>query len=119
MTHPYKDMVEKQLTNLGGLYSFEDLVEMIRTGEMQSFCNGDSWVVTQVNTYPRKTVVHIVMAVGVMEELLEIEKEVCSWAKSDEVGATAIVASGRLGWDRMYRNQDRWEHLSNVYMRGI
>lgn len=108
-----KDRLDKMLEASGGLYIFEDIVELIHTGQMQSFADGDNWVVTQVNKFPRKTVLDIVLVIGDMEAVLAMEDRLVAYAA--EVGAEIIVATGRLGWSKVHPTN--WKPVSVNFVR--
>jgi hypothetical protein len=56
--------VERALHDGGDLYTFDDIMALIKEGKMQSFTCGDTWIVTQVNEFPRKKVLEIALVVG-------------------------------------------------------
>lgn len=88
--------VNRVLDASGGLYTFDDIMEAIEEGRMQSFTSGDSWIVTQVDHFPRKTVISITLAIGNIDECKAIMPKLEEFAKS--VGATRIAGLGREGW---------------------
>jgi hypothetical protein len=108
---------------MGGLYEFDDILTEISRGNMQSFSNGESWVVTQVHKAPRKTAIEIFFAVGNMNEVLELEDEIIEFGR--KLGATVLLASGRKGWLRRKMQTDvrwrscKWRTHSAVFMRDI
>lgn len=110
-----QEKMERFLKLQGGLYSFEDIVELIKTGEMQSFCEGDTWVVTQVNNFPRKRVLSIVLAVGDIKDVKKLEPRVDEFAK--EVGAELVMAFGRPGWGKHMHGE--WQTRYCVFDKVI
>lgn len=96
--HPLQLRVEKMLKRYGGFYNFQDILKCIADGAMQSFVLGDSWAVTQVLTFPRKTVLNVVFVVGTLEELELLSADLEFWAK--ERGIEYGMANGRSGWTR-------------------
>jgi hypothetical protein len=109
----HKERLDKMLESHGGFYTFEDILTLIHKGLMQSFAEGDNWVVTQVNTFPRKTVLEIVLVVGDLEALRAMEPRLLEF--KEEVGADMIMASGRLGWLRV--PSDDWKPVSVNFVR--
>lgn len=109
----YKDELDRMLVEFGGFYTFEDLLERIADGRMQSWCYGETWVVTAVNVYPRRKVVNIVVVVGKFDEALEIEPDIIGFAR--DIGATLITAMGREGWWRHPKKASGWKRLGAHY----
>ena len=54
---------------MGGLYTLNDILTAIAEGRMQSFVEGNSWVITQVMSFPRAKVLEVFAAVGDLDDL--------------------------------------------------
>jgi hypothetical protein len=91
-----KIKVDRALHDFGDLYTFDDILELIDKGKMQSFTAGDTWVVTQVNEFPRRKVVDICLVVGFLEDAVRALPDVYKFAR--DIGATRVTAVGRDGW---------------------
>lgn len=91
--------MQRLLEMQGGLYSFEDIVELIKAGELQSFCSDETWIVTRIDNFPRKRVLNIFLVVGDMDKAKAMEPVIIDFAK--EVGAEMLTAYGRPGWERV------------------
>lgn len=109
----FKARLDKMLEDSGGLYVFEDIVGMIHTGQMQSFADGDNWVVTQVNKFPQKTVLDVVLVIGELDAILKMEDRLVAY--KEEVGADVIIATGRLGWSKAH--PENWKPVSVNFVR--
>lgn len=88
--------VEQLLLDMGGFYTFADILTAVNQGRMQSFSFGASWIVTQVDNFPQKTVLEMVLAVGDPDELEQCLTDVEGFARV--VGAEASICTARLGW---------------------
>jgi len=88
--------VERALGEFGNLYTFDDIMGLIESGKMQSFTHGDTWIVTQVNEFPRRKVVDIALVVGFIEEATKALPQIYTFARS--IGADRVTAVGRDGW---------------------
>lgn len=97
--HPLQARVERMLKRYGGFYTFEDIIGHVLDGRMQSFALGDSWAVTQIAEYPRRTVLDIVLAVGNLPELELLVTDIEGWAR--ERGIDCLTATGRNGWEKV------------------
>ena len=107
---------DQMLIDHGGLYTFDDIMERINDGRMQSFSDGESWIITQVHTFPQKKVVEIAYGIGDLAALLDrVQPEVVEFARS--VGAEALIATGRLGWSRTAGPE--WKLLSANFIRNL
>lgn len=111
-----KEQFEKMLEDFGGFYTFDDIMENIKKGTMQSFSDGHSWAITQVHEFPRKKVVEIAFVIGDMDNLINnIQEEVLTFARS--IGAELVMASGRVGWNKTMNKE--WKLHSANYARAV
>lgn len=94
--HPFKKQVDKLLVKCGGFYLFEDILDCIDAGRMQSFAVGESWCVTQICEFPRRRALDIVFMVGHLDELREMESQLIQFARKH--GIDRGIATGRLGF---------------------
>jgi hypothetical protein len=90
--------VQRALAMAGNTHSLGDILELLETGEMQSFVVNDSWAVTRLVQCPRKLVVEIFLVTGADEDMPALEGRVREFAR--RMGATMIRALGREGWAR-------------------
>lgn len=110
----YRAEAEEVLAAQGGCYTFDDILQQIHTGHMQSFAEGDTWVVTQVHNFPRKKVLDIAFVIGDIESLQLIEPRILAFAQ--EVGADMLTATGRLGWTK--KHLPGWKATSINFVRA-
>jgi hypothetical protein len=73
------------------------------SGEYHLFTASHSALVATVMPYPRKSVLHIFLAGGNLEELEELYKEVEEFAKY--MNCSAITLMGRFGWKKSFLQQ--------------
>jgi hypothetical protein len=92
----YHGRLEKALDRMGGLYTLNDILRAISEGRMQSWVEGNSWVITQVAVYPRTRVLEVVAAVGDLRECRLLIGRVLEYAKEEGIGL--VAAHGRRGW---------------------
>jgi hypothetical protein len=114
--HPFKVQVEEMLVKYGGFYEFDDIVELVRGGKMQSFSRGESWIVTQICEFPRKRVLDVVFVVGNLDELKEMVTDVIGFAR--ESGAEFMMATGRRGFIEHALGDD-WTLAGHFYVRDL
>jgi hypothetical protein len=107
--------VERALHDGGDLYTFDDIMALIKEGKMQSFTCGDTWIVTQVNEFPRKKVLEIALVVGNIWEAIEFLPEIYDYAR--QVGATRVTGFGRDGW---WEHHDAgWKKVGTMYAKDM
>lgn len=116
MSVDLKQRVDRILEDHGGFYSFDDIVQMVREGKMQSFAHGDSWAVVQVLDFPRRRVVEIVLVAGTLDSMEVLEADVIGWSR--EIGASMIMSSGRNGWSDRAKERG-WRTVSQIYMKDL
>jgi hypothetical protein len=94
--HPFHAHLARVLDRMGGLYSVNDILGAIARNEMQSFVEGDSWIVTRVAKFPRRRALEVIVALGSLDELRALHDRILAFAKSEDV--SVILAYGRKGW---------------------
>lgn len=91
----YPEQLEALLRDMG-THSLEDVKALIADGQMQSWVEGDTWIVTHVLNFPQATVVEVFIGVGRMADIKVLEKKIEAWARS--IGATVMRIYGRTGF---------------------
>ena len=93
-----KKWIEAALEHSGGTHTFEDVVEGLVSGRMQLWPAERACAVTEIVIYPRKTVLHVFLAGGDMDQLFDMIDSAADWGRGQ--GCTSMSLSGRLGWQR-------------------
>ena len=115
MPRDLKAEFERLLAREGGLYTFDEVMERVQSGKMQAFCEGDTLVITEIQTYPRKKVLNVNYVVGRMEDLGAVIPKLVEFQEA--VGAEFIGATGRIGWVKKLKEFDNWKIRSINFMR--
>lgn len=110
-----REKLEKVLQMSGDLYTLDDIVALIKEGKMQGFTNGDSWVITQVNDFPRRKVLEIAFVIGYVGDAIGALPEIYEYAR--KVGATRVTAFGRDGWWGYH--QPGWNRVGTMYAKDL
>jgi len=105
----------KALSLLDDLYNFEEVMDRIQTGLFQSFSDGQTWVITQVHKFPRRTLLDIVLIVGEMEGYFKMLPDIEQYGRI--IGAYKIIGMGRDGWER--NPQPGWKKIASVYAKDL
>jgi hypothetical protein len=111
-----REQVEQALALMGNTHSYEDILDMIDSGSMQSFSDGDTWAVTQVIDFPRKRVLEVFLVVGTLEGVTTIEPAVMDFAK--HIGADIVRAFGRNGWLPASKSFG-WRNGQRLYLKEL
>ena len=78
---------------------------------MQAWVAGGSLVVTEVLAFPQKRVLHIVFAVGTLEDVLALQPQFEDFGR--EHGCAKVVMEGRLGWEKILPDEG-WTKIEQV-----
>lgn len=115
--HDYREQIENALEYSGGTHLFEDVVEGVKTGKMQMWPHPNGSVaITEVICYPRKKVIHVFLAAGEMDDLLDMIDAAAAWGRSQ--GCTGMTMAGRHGWSRVL-DKHGWKSVLTVMERKI
>lgn len=91
------EQLQATLDLMGNTHSVDDIMALIDTGEMQSFSDGDTWVVTQILDFPRKRVLDLFLVVGELKGLRGLYNRVMEHAENE--GCDLVRGFGRHGWE--------------------
>jgi hypothetical protein len=113
---PYHRKLDRVLDRMGGVYHTSDILDRIADGRMQSFVEGNSWLITQVCEYPRAKTLDFVAAVGDLKDWPVLHDLALSYA--DHLNIPLIRAYGRRGWFPMIEDRG-WKILTvnQVYVK--
>ena len=98
-----KPWLEAALELSGGTHTLDDVVQAIIKGEMQFWPAPKGCAVTEIVNYPRKKVLHIFLAGGEMEQIIDMDVSAVEFAKMN--GCTGMSIAGRKGWKRVLKDK--------------
>lgn len=98
-----KPWLEAALELSGGTHTLDDVVQAIIKGEMQFWPAPKGCAVTEIVNYPRKKVLHIFLAGGEMEQIIDMDDSAVEFAKMN--GCTGMSIAGRRGWKRVLKDK--------------
>ena len=91
----------------GDTHSIEDVLDSLRSGQMQAFWNETSVVITEVARTPRRQFVSIFLSAGDLEGVMALHDKIYDWAvESGYDFARILVRPGfarlleRKGWKK-------------------
>lgn len=91
--------IEDALEYSGGTHTFEDVVSGIAAGRMQFWPAPRGCAVTEIVVYPRKQVLHVFLAGGEMDQIIDMIDSAIAWSKIQ--GCSSMTIAGRHGWRRV------------------
>ena len=107
--------MERVLNAANNVHTLDDIDLALETGKMQSHVMGDTWIITEVNEYPRKKAVNVIYVVGNLHDALAAESMIEEWANN--IGADFITATGRSGWWGF--RSPGWKMLGTLYSKEL
>ena len=83
-------------------HEMQDIADAIADGRMQLWSGTNGAMVTEVQDYPRKRVLHVWWAGGRLETILQLIPHIEQFAK--DIGCGKITCTGRKGWERIFKH---------------
>lgn len=103
--------VAEALEQGGGIFTPADVRDAIQDGRMQAWTKNDSLVVTEVLAFPRKRILHIVFAVGELDDVLALQPQFEAFGREHD--CDKVVMEGRAGWDKILPKEG-WSKIEQV-----
>lgn len=94
-----KHWIESALEYAEGTHDFKNIVDEVLTGTMQLWAGEKGCAVTQIINYPNKKVLHVFLAGGEMEQIVDFQESAKKFGKMN--GCTAMSIAGRKGWAKV------------------
>lgn len=108
-----KHMIEAALAYAEGTHTFDDIVAMVLQNRLYWMALPNSFIITEIVTYPRMKHLNGFLAGGDLEEIRKQQYRLIEAAQL--AGCSAITLSGRRGWVKALRDLGwRESHTSIV-----
>lgn len=107
----FRQRLAKALKVGGNGYGPEDIAQAVKEGRMQAWTRNDSLVVTEVIMRPKVNAINIVLAAGVMEDVLALQEDMMAFGR--EHGCTVMRMEGRKGWAKVLPGEG-WKKNDHV-----
>lgn len=91
--------IEAALAYSGGTHTFKNVSDSILSGTMQLWPADKACAVTEIVLYPSKKVLHVFLAGGEMDQIIDMQKSAEIWGRNQ--GCTSMTIAGRSGWKRV------------------
>lgn len=93
-----KDWLAAALEYADDTHDIEDIWEGVQEGRYQFWPGKESAIITEFHVYPKKRSLHVFLAGGKLDELLDMWDSMEIYAKA--TGCASLSVSGRKGWMR-------------------
>ena len=108
--------IESALAYSGGTHEYRDIVDGVLEGRMQLWAGDSGCAVTEISVYPKKKVLHVFLAAGDMDQIIDFQDSAIQFAKMN--GCDSMTIAGRSGWKRVLDKHD-WREQFVVLEREI
>ena len=95
--------IESALAYSGGTHDFFDIVRGVMSGHMQLWAGEEGCAVTEITVYPKRKILHVFLAGGKMQQILDFEESAEQFAKLN--GCNALSLAGRKGWLKVHKDR--------------
>ena len=122
MKKTYLVQFQELLHDMGSTHTLEDVRALIEDGQMQSFTEGDTWVVTQMLPFPQATVMDIFFVVGEQKDFDVLQEKIETFAR--DKGVTFLRVYARKGFEylidrRSWKFGKGWRPGPRVYTKRL
>jgi hypothetical protein len=94
--------IEAALEYSGGTHTPSDIAVGVLNGTMQLWPAERACAVTEIVVYPNKKVLHVFLAAGEMDQIVDMQKSAEAWGKAQD--CTAMTIAGRKGWSKVLKD---------------
>lgn len=95
--------IESALVYSGGTHTFDDIVRAVYAGHMQFWPAERGCAITEILVYPQKKVLHVFLAAGEMDQIVDMDESAVEFARLNECNGMSIA--GRKGWSRVLKDK--------------
>ena len=122
VTHPYdiinawqkyRPSIEKTLAKMGGMFTQEDVLSRILTGQMHFWERDGTFAITEFEIYPRKKFLNVFLTGGNLAGVKALEEDLAKVAKQS--GCNKMVAFVRGGYAKKRDLFPGWELVKYPY----
>ena len=93
-----RSWIEAALEKSGGLNTWDQVVAGINSGMMQLWPAKRGCIVTEIVVYHDRKALHVFLAGGELDEILQMTENVKEWAQKQ--GCSFATFDGRFGWQK-------------------
>lgn len=94
-----RNWIESALEYSGGTHDYMNIVDGVLSGHMQLWMGESGCAVTEIMVYPKRKILHVFLAAGDMEQILDFEESAIEFGKMN--GCDGMSIAGRPGWQKI------------------
>ena len=94
-----RNWIESALEYSGGTHDYMNIVDGVLSGHMQLWMGDAGCAVTEIIVYPKRKILHVFLAAGDMEQILDFEESAIEFGKMN--GCDGMSIAGRPGWQKI------------------
>lgn len=107
-----QEWIEGALEYSGGTHTFKDIVDGILSQQYQFWPAERGCAITEIVVFPQKKVLHIFLAGGEMDQIVDMDDSAVYFAKSQ--GCDSVTIAGRRGWKRVLSEKGYSEYFTTL-----
>ncbi len=107
-----RSWIESALEYSGGTHTFDDIVAGVYSGHMQFWPADKGCAITEIITFPRKKVLHVFLAAGEMNQIVDMDDSAEKFAIAN--GCSAMSIAGRRGWKKVLAEKGYEESFTTL-----
>lgn len=100
----------------GNTHTIADVFDAVAAGRMQFWPAPRGCAITEIIAYPRKKVLHIFLAGGEMDQIVDMDGSATEFARAN--GCDGMSICGRRGWARVLKDNG-WEETMTTLVKEI
>jgi hypothetical protein len=101
--------IEDALAFGGNTHTFADISREVLNGNMHLWPGDNGCAVTEITVYPTRKSLHVFLAGGDMNQILDFEESAATWGKLS--GCSTMTVAGRTGWKKILGPRGWREHF--------
>ena len=113
----FRKRLAKALEVGGNGYGPEDIAQAVAEGRMQAWTRNDSLVVTEVIMRPKANAINIVLAAGLLEDVLALQADMMAFGR--EHGCKVMRMEGRRGWAKILPREGWKQDNKVIFERAL
>lgn len=111
-----REWIESALELSGGTHNFNDIKAGVHSLRYQFWNAERGCAVTEIVDFPRKRVLHVFLAGGDLDQILDMESSAVEFAKKH--GCEGMTLAGRKGWTRALKDYN-WKEAFTVLAKEL
>ena len=111
-----REWLESALVHSGGTHTFFDIKAGVHALRYQFWPAERGCAVTEIVDYPRSRVLHVFLAAGELDQIVDMESSAAEFARQH--GCQGMTLAGRRGWKKVL-NEHGWSEAFTVLSKEL